>query len=52
MLLLLSENIGTIVVALILAGVVAAIVVKIVRDKQKGKCVGCDCCCGKRPKQI
>ncbi len=40
------ENLGTMVVGLIVAGVVAVIIVKMVRDKRKGKCVGCDCAGG------
>jgi hypothetical protein len=38
-----SENIGTIVVGLAILGIVAAIVVKMVKDKKKGKHIGCDC---------
>jgi hypothetical protein len=41
----LTENYGTIVVFLIVAGIVAAIVRKMVRDKRKGKSVLCDCGC-------
>ena len=37
------QNIGTIVIGLLVTAVVAAIIVKIARDKKKGKCVGCDC---------
>lgn len=44
-----SDNIGTIIVALILAGVVAGIVVKFVRDRRKGKSVLCDCGCSGCP---
>ncbi|MDR2610323.1 MAG: FeoB-associated Cys-rich membrane protein [Clostridiales Family XIII bacterium] len=39
----LRENAGTIVVGLILLGIVAAIIIKLARDKRKGKCVSCDC---------
>jgi hypothetical protein len=42
---LLSSNIGTILTALVLLGIVAAIVVKIVRDKKKSKCAGCPYAC-------
>lgn len=47
----LTENLGTIVVALILLAVVTAIIVSMIRDKKKGKSsCGCDCahcgCCG------
>ena len=41
-----AQNIGTIIIGLIIAGIVAAIVSKIVRDKRKGKCTSCDCGCG------
>jgi 1-aminocyclopropane-1-carboxylate deaminase/D-cysteine desulfhydrase-like pyridoxal-dependent ACC family enzyme len=46
MLAYLAENIGTIVVGLIVAGILAAIIAKLVRDKKNGKCIGCDCGCG------
>ncbi|MDR2650173.1 MAG: FeoB-associated Cys-rich membrane protein [Clostridiales bacterium] len=39
----LFENFGTILVGVITAGIVASIVTKLVKDKQKGKCIGCDC---------
>ncbi|MBR4580324.1 MAG: FeoB-associated Cys-rich membrane protein [Lachnospiraceae bacterium] len=39
-----TANIGTIVIALVVAGIVAAIIVSIVRDKKKGKSsCGCGC---------
>jgi hypothetical protein len=41
----LADNWGTILIALIVAGIVAAIIVKMVRDKRKGKIIGCDCGC-------
>ncbi|MDR1560636.1 MAG: FeoB-associated Cys-rich membrane protein [Clostridiales bacterium] len=44
----LINNGGTILVGLIIAGIVGVIVVKLVKDKQKGKCVGCDCGCENR----
>jgi len=44
------QNPGTVVIGLVVAGIVTAIVVKIVRDKQKGKCVGCDCRRGDCPR--
>ena len=46
----LTQNIGTIAVGLIIAGIVAAVVIKIVRDKKRGKCVSCDCGCAGCPK--
>ena len=47
----LADNLGTIVISLILTAVVAAIIISMVRDKKKGKSsCGCDCahcgCCG------
>ncbi|GHU83486.1 hypothetical protein FACS1894196_3460 [Clostridia bacterium] len=46
MLTFLSENLGTIVIGLLVVGIVAPIVVKLVRDTRRGKHVGCDCGCG------
>lgn len=41
-----SDNIGTIVISLILIAIVAGIIVKMVRDKKKGKSsCGCNCGC-------
>jgi len=37
------ENLGTIVVALIVAAIVCGISVKLIRAGRKGKCAGCDC---------
>jgi Fe-S-cluster-containing dehydrogenase component len=37
--------IATIFICVGLAAVVAAIVVKLARDKRQGKCLGCDGCC-------
>ena len=40
----LAANLGTIVVTLILIGIVAAIIVKMVKDKKQGKgSCGCGC---------
>lgn len=40
----LSANIGTILIAIVLFAIVAAIVVKLVRDKKQGKSTcGCNC---------
>jgi len=36
---------GTILTALVLLGIVAAIILKIRRDRRKGKCAGCSCGC-------
>ncbi|MBR5974744.1 MAG: FeoB-associated Cys-rich membrane protein [Clostridiales bacterium] len=42
----LSDNIGTIVISLILVAIVAGIIFKMVRDKKKGRSsCGCDCGC-------
>jgi hypothetical protein len=49
----LTENIGTILTGLVLLGIVAAVILKIIRDKKKNasigsaKCAGCPCGCGK-----
>jgi hypothetical protein len=40
-----SQNLGTILVGLILAGVVATIILHIIKKKKQGKCVGCSCAC-------
>ena len=42
-------NWGTVMVGLIILGIVAAIVYKLVSDKKKGKCPGCDCGCAGCP---
>ncbi|MBR0511004.1 MAG: FeoB-associated Cys-rich membrane protein [Ruminococcus sp.] len=40
----LSENLGTIIVSLILIAVVSAVIVKMVKDKKQGKSsCGCGC---------
>ncbi|MDR2719103.1 MAG: FeoB-associated Cys-rich membrane protein [Treponema sp.] len=36
---------GTMITGLILLGIVAAVVIKIYRDKKKNKCAGCSCGC-------
>ena len=42
----LSDNIGTIVISLILVAIVAGIIFKMVRDKKKGRSsCGCNCGC-------
>ncbi|MDR0858886.1 MAG: FeoB-associated Cys-rich membrane protein [Oscillospiraceae bacterium] len=46
MLTFITQNLGTIVISLVLLAVVAGIVVKLVRDKRQGKRLGCDCGCG------
>lgn len=46
----LAENIGTVAVCLLLAAVVALIIVRMVKDKKRGKmtcggnCASCKCC--------
>ena len=47
-----KQNIGTLIVGLIMIGIVTAIVVWIIRKKRKGKPVGCDCACKNCPKSI
>ncbi len=44
----LTENLGTIIISLILLAVVAAIIISMIRDRKKGKSsCGCDCAhCG------
>ncbi len=44
MLTFLAENLGTIIVGLVLAAVIAAIIVKLARDKKKGCSCGCAEC--------
>lgn len=46
MLMFLAENLGTIIVGLVVAGIVAAIIAGLVRDKRKGKHIGCGGCSG------
>ena len=41
----LALNFGTIIVGLLVFTLLSLIVVKIIKDKRKGKCVGCDCAC-------
>lgn len=44
MIIWLSENIGTIIVSIILILIVASVIIKMVRDKKKGKSsCGCGC---------
>ncbi|MDR3242408.1 MAG: FeoB-associated Cys-rich membrane protein [Clostridiales Family XIII bacterium] len=45
MLTFIADNLGTIAVSIILLAIVASILVRIVRDKRKGKPIGCDCDC-------
>ena len=40
------NNIGTIITALVLLAIVTVIIAKVVRDRRKGKCIGCPCGCG------
>lgn len=48
-----SANLGTMLIALMLAGIVAAIVVKLWKDKKQGKSICSGNCgmCGSCPKQ-
>jgi hypothetical protein len=36
------SNLGTIAAALVILGIVLAIVIGLIRDRRKGKCCGCD----------
>ena len=40
------NNLGTIITGLVLLAIVAAIILKIRRDRKKNKCAGCSCGCG------
>jgi hypothetical protein len=41
-----ANLIGTILTVVVLTGIVTAVILKIVRDRRKGKCAGCSCGCG------
>lgn len=49
MLIFLKENFSTVVVGLIVAGIVAAIIIKMFRDRKKGR-TGCSCGCENCPR--
>ena len=38
-----ADHLGTVLVELIVAAGIVSIIVKIIFDKRKGKCIGCDC---------
>ncbi|MCL1865032.1 MAG: FeoB-associated Cys-rich membrane protein [Spirochaetes bacterium] len=42
----LSNNGGTIITGLVLLVIVTLVIIKIYRDKKKGRCAGCSCDCG------
>jgi hypothetical protein len=42
----LTHNLGTILVGFILAGIVAAIIFRLMKKKKQEKCIGCNCACG------
>ena len=44
----LQNNIGTVIVSLILAAAVAAVIVKLIRDKRRGR-TSCGCGCDRCP---
>ena len=44
------QNLGTIVMSLIITCIAVVITIKIIRDKKNGKCTGCDCGNGECPK--
>jgi hypothetical protein len=39
------QNLGSILIGLMLTGIVAAIVLHLLKTKKQGKCVGCSCGC-------
>ena len=41
----LQNHLGTILVGLVVGIAIVAIVLKMIRDKKKGKSLGCDCGC-------
>jgi hypothetical protein len=41
------DNAGTILTALVLLGIVAAIILKICRDRKKNRCAGCPYICAR-----
>lgn len=45
MLTVILEYLPTVIIALVLIGIVAAIIAGMVRDKKKGKSCGCGCGC-------
>ena len=45
MLKIILENWSTILVCAILIGIISLIIVKLIRDKRRGKTLGCDCGC-------
>jgi hypothetical protein len=45
----LLKNLGTIAVGAVLLGIVALVVASIVRDKKRGRHIGCDCDCSSCP---
>ena len=42
-----ASNIGTIIISAVLIGIVAAIIIYMVRKKKQGKSVACNCGCCK-----
>lgn len=50
MLKFITDNAGTIATALILTGIVTAIILKLVHNKKHGKSAGCGCGCSNCPK--
>ena len=38
-----TENFGTVIVSLLVAGIIAAAVRKMIRDRKKGAACGCGC---------
>jgi hypothetical protein len=44
-----ADNLATILVGLVVLGIVAAIVVVMIKKKKSGKMIGCGCSCGSCP---
>lgn len=43
------NNLGTIIVGLVVATIVGAIIVNMIRKKKNGESIGCSCGCGNCP---
>ena len=39
------KNAGSLLTGIVIFGIVSLIIFKIIRDKKKGKIIGCDCGC-------
>jgi hypothetical protein len=45
-----SANAGTIAAGLVVFGGAAAVIVKLIKDRRRGKCAACGCACANCPK--